>query len=613
MTAHGPRRSFWQIASHLWPYVRKQRRIIAASLVALVAETGLRLLEPWPLKFVFDRVLDVRHRHAVPGSAAIDALAPTTLVAVAAVALVVITGLRALAAYWDTVGFAIIGNRVLSAMRERVYRHLQCLSLSFHNRARAGELTVRVVSDVGVLQDAAVTAFLPLLGKLFVLVGMVAVMCWMNLELGLLSLAMIPVLWLSTGYLGRQLQEVSRKQRQREGAMASTTTESMGAIKAVQALSLEGTFAQTFASHNRSSVKQDVLAKRLTANLERTVDVLIAFGTALVLWRGAGLVLRQVLTPGDLLVFFTYLKTAFKPVQDFAKYLGRFAKATASSERVLDLLERVPEVRDRPDSAAAPAFAGRVQFKGVSFSYETGSRVLDQIGFDVEPGGHVALVGPSGIGKSTLVSLILRLYDPVEGSVKIDGRDIREYTLESLRVQVSVVLQDSFLFAASVRDNIGFGAPGASFEEIVLAARLANADEFIQALSEGYETILGERGVTLSNGQRQRIAIARAAIRRAPILVLDEPTTGLDKENERAVVEALERLSQGRTTFFITHDLNLAARADQIFYLENGRLAEHGTHAELIRANGRYAALHHLHVLAVTETAQERRISSVIA
>jgi ATP-binding cassette subfamily B protein len=350
----------------------------------------------------------------------------------------------------------------------------------------------------------------------------------------------------------------------------------------------------TFFSHNRQSLKDSAKAQRLAAGLERMVELLVGVSIALVLWRGVQLVLRQSLTPGDLLVFVNYLRIAFKPMRQLAKYTGQIAKATASGERVLDVLDIVPDIRDARGAIEAPPLKGTVQFKNVSFAYEQNKSILKDLNFVVYSGQHVALVGPSGGGKSTLVSLLLRLYDPLEGQVLIDGHDVREYKLHSLRQQISVVLQDSILFAASVKDNIAYGCLQASDQEIEQAARLANAHNFIMALPQGYDTILGERGATLSGGQRQRIAIARAAVRQAPIVILDEPTTGLDQENEHAVNEALERLTKGRTTFLISHNLKPVVQADLILYIEGGKILEKGTHIELIRLGGRYAAMYAL-------------------
>jgi len=327
------------------------------------------------------------------------------------------------------------------------------------------------------------------------------------------------------------------------------------------------------------------------------VDVIIALATALVLWQGTRLVLRGAISAGDLLVFLAYLKSAYRPVQDFSKYSGRLAKATAAGERVLELLERVPDVRDRPGAVAAPPWKGHVRFEQVGFAYDSGRPVLEQLELDVPAGRHIAIVGASGSGKSTLVSLLLRLYEPQHGRVLLDGDDIQGFTLESLRSQISVVLQDNILFAISVRDNIALGAPGASREEIEQAAQLAHAHEFIVELPQGYDTILGERGVTLSHGQRQRLAVARAAIRAAPIVILDEPTTGLDQASERLVLEGLRRLTHERTSFLITHDSRQAAMADEIYYLAGGKLVERGTHAELMRANGCYAAVYRAQLL----------------
>jgi ATP-binding cassette subfamily B protein len=583
---------FRRILMHLGPSLRQQWPLLTGALLALLAEVVLRTLEPWPLKFLFDHLFtDKRHggRGMVP---VLEGAGPTTVIVVAALAVVVIAGVRALAAYARTVGFAVASNRVLTQVRGELYRHLQRLSLSFHSRSRSGDLVLRVLSDVNLLKDVAVSAALPLLANLLVLAGMVAVMIWLNWKLALLALSVLPLLWLRTARLGARIRQTAREQRKGEAAMAASAVETLGAIKVVQALGLEGLFADGFLSRNRKSQTADAKAARLSAALGRTIGFLVAISGALVLGYGAHLVLRGELTPGDLLVFMAYLRSAFRPVQDFGKYTGRLAKAAVAGERVLAVLEQEPEVRDLPGAVPAPPFRGAVRFDNVAFGYEPDRLVLERFDFEVPPGRHVALVGPSGIGKSTLVNLLLRLYDPVQGRVLIDGRDIRELTLASLRSQISVVLQDTLLFAASARDNIAFGAPDAPPEAVEAAALLANAHEFIEALPQGYDTVLGERGMTLSGGQRQRIALARAALRRAPILVLDEPTTGLDRENERTVLEALDRLAEGRTTFYVTHDLQLAARCDLILYLERGCVFECGSHAELLRAGGRYAALH---------------------
>jgi ATP-binding cassette, subfamily B, bacterial len=584
----------WHVLRRFGPYVRKQRGLIAGSFGLLLAGVGLRLLEPWPLKIVFDRIIPVERHEALANIPALDAFEPMTLLTFAAVGVVVIIALRAAADYGYTVGFALVSNRVLTDVRNAVYRHLQRLSLSFHTKSRSGDLIVRVISDVSMLKDAAVTAALPLFANLLILAGMVVVMFWLQWQLALLVLLTAPLYWLLTVRIGRRLQEVSRRQRQQEGAMASTAAESLTAIQVVQALGLEAIFAEAFTSDNKRSLKDGVKAARLTARLERTVDVLIAVATALVLWYGARLALSGRLTPGDLLVFLAYLKTAFRPVRDLAKYTGRLGRASAAGERVIELLDRKPEIRDLPGAAPAPPLQGHIQFNGVNFGYEPGRWVLRDVDISITAGQTVALVGPSGIGKSTIARLLLRLYDPTEGRVMIDGVDIRSFTIASLRSQISVVLQDSLLFASTVWDNISYGVPDAAHEEIVQAAKLANAHDFIQALPKGYETVLGERGATLSHGQRQRIAIARAAIRKAPILILDEPTTGLDERNEREVMDALQRVTVGVTTLLITHNLPLASRSDQIFFLEGGRVVEQGTHEALLRAGGHYALLFQL-------------------
>ncbi|MFQ5592856.1 MAG: ABC transporter ATP-binding protein [Anaerolineae bacterium] len=600
--------ALWRILRRFWPHIRTQLPLIAGALLAMLAQIGLRLLEPWPLKFLFDRFFDASSRGPAMAITGPESFNTVVILTLLALSVVVITGLRSAASYLNTVGLALAGNRVLTEVRREVYHHLLRLSLAYHTQARNGDLITRITGDVGRLQEVAVTAILPLLVNSLTLIGMLGLMFWMNWQLALIAVVTFPLVSLSMARLTGRIRVVAREQRRREGAMAATAAESLSAIKVVQAFSLEQTLEHAFSRQNKKSLHEGVRGKRLAARLERSVDVLIAFSTALVLWYGAWLVLRNELTPGDLIVFTSYLKGAFRPMRDLAKYTGRIAKATAAGERVLDVLDTTPEIQDRPNAVSAHPFRGAVSFQAVSFSYNPQHPVLQDISFRVQAGQRVALVGPSGSGKSTLVSLLLRLYDPTQGRILIDGCDIHTYTLASLRAQTSVVLQESVLFAVSVYDNIAYGSPDATPEEIEIAARQANAHDFIQALPHGYDTILGERGATLSGGQRQRIAIARATVRRAPVVILDEPTTGLDGENEWEVQEALERLTEGCTTFLIAHDLMTAQHADMILYLEDGRILERGTHADLMRLRGRYAAMYTLQSLSRNGASRKEQI-----
>ncbi len=579
---------FRRMTGHFLPELRHERMLVAGSTLALLTSVALRLLEPWPLKLVLDHLLDLKPLR-LPG---IGPLEPSVLIGVVAAGYVVIVAFRSASDYFKKVGFALIGNRVMARIRGRLYRHLQSLSMSFHTKARNGDLLVRVIGDIKLLRDVVVTAMLPLVGSLLMLLGMVSVMFWMNWRLTLLALVIFPLFAFSSVKIGRKIHGAAREQRKREGAMAATAAEAIASVQLVQTLSLEDHFDASFSSQNKKSLTEGVTTRRLAARLERTSEILIAFSTALVLWYGARLALAGALKPTDLIVFLAYLRRGFRPLQDLAKYAGRLAKATAAGERVAELLETVPEIQDAPDAREAAPFAGAVRFSGVHFGYAPPVTVLDGLDFSVEPGQTVALVGHSGIGKSTVLNLLLRLYDPTAGSITIDGHDLRQLTISSLRGQMSVVMQDTILFAATVAENIAFGANQVSAEEIEAAARLAGAHSFIRAMPQGYQAMLGERGVNLSHGQRQRIAIARAAVRNAPLLLLDEPTTGLDEENEQIVRQALLRLAVGRTTFLVTHQLRDAASADLILYLENGRILERGSYAELRAARGKYAALY---------------------
>lgn len=582
--------SFWGLIRYMSPYIRQHYPLIAGSFLALFSAVLMRALEPWPLKIVIDHVI-IPGTNRINAGGWLDSLQPMTLVAGASIALILILGLRAMSTYWQKVGFALVGNKVLAQVRAALYRHIQCLSLSFHNKSKSGDLLVRVIGDIGLLKEVSVTAFMPLIGSVLVLTSMAALMLWLNWKLALLVLITAPLYWIPTLVFGNRIKVVSRKQRKREGAMASTVAESIGAMQVVQTLSLEETFAGQFSQQNKKSLKEGVQIKRLLARLQGSVQLMTGVSTAAVLFYGTVLILEGSLSAGELLVFLSYLKAAFKPMQDFAKYSGRIAKASAAGERVIQLFETPADVIDEKDAVPAPAFKGALAFENVSYAYEHDQTILKDINFSIQPGQKVAIVGPSGTGKSTLIGLVSRLFDPDTGRVLIDGTDIRRVTLESLRTQISVVLQDTLLFATSIGENIAYGAPDKSDSDIQQAARHANIHDFIESLPDGYQTQVGERGVTLSAGQRQRIALARAALRKAPLLILDEPTSNLDRENRYAVLQALSSISAGRTTIMVTHELAEIENADLILHIENGELVESGTHAELMASGGQYAKL----------------------
>jgi ATP-binding cassette subfamily B protein len=580
-----------------WPQIRERGHLIVLSGLALLCAVGARLLEPWPLKLIFDWIIVPSDPDPIPENAfLLHTLDPVSdvgmLLAILAVTFIAIAGIRVLSEYLASVGMALAATRIVTDIRARMFGHLQRLSLRFHHKAKSGDLITRFTYDMERLRDTAVTALLPLVANLLTIVLMFGVMFWFNWQLALIPLIVMPFFYLSSIRTGSRIQSVVREHRKRDGALAATAAEAIGAIKLVQALDLGALQEKAFARQNKKSLKQGAKAQRLAAALERKIEFILAIATALVLWHGVHLVIAGAITPGTLILFITYLKFVFRPMRQVAKYVTKISRATASGERVLEILETTPEIKDRPGAIKAPRFQGHIQFENVSFGYDENKPILSDISFHVSPGERVALVGSSGSGKSTIISLLLRLYDPQAGKILIDGQDILDLKVDSVRRQIGVVLQESLLFGVSIRDNISYGGLDADQQAVESAARLANAHMFINDLEDGYDTVIGERGATLSGGQLQRIAIARAAIREAPIMILDEPALGLDNVNRREVTAALERNMRGKSVIMVTHDLLESRKFDRIVVVDKGSVVEQGTHDTLMKRRGPYHALY---------------------
>jgi len=591
------RLSWLRVASRFAPWIRQQRGLIIRSLLCLLMATGTRLLEPWPLAFIID---DLLTQHNIPVEGRLNDLVASAGVAnlllLCAVSVIFIAAAKAGLSYCSTVGLAIAGSRIISELRQALFRHLQTLSPAFHQRAKTGDLTTRLINDIGMLREAIITAMVPMLANILILTGMFSMMLYINWRMTLLSLMLMPLLLLSTGRTSSRVHTVSRDQRKREGALAASASEFLGAIGVVQALSLEPVAIKSFASDDGQSLQQNVKSRRLLAALECKVDLIIATATAFVLYYGASEVLKNRMSPGDLLIFVSYLKNSFRPVREYAKYAGRLSKALAAGERVTVLMDVRPEINDSPDALTLSHLRGEVCFDNVCFDYPQRQgaerQTLHHVSFRLAAGESLAIVGPSGTGKSTLLSLLLRLYDPLAGRIMLDGHDLRRCKIKSVRQNISYVPQDSLLFGLSVRENIALAAlEEVTDEQVYKAAKQALAHDFIMQLPQGYDTVLSERGHSLSGGQRQRIAVARAAIRQSPLLLLDEPGTGLDSESEHLLMAALTQLMRQRTTLIVTHNLSFAARAQRILFMEKGEIVEQGTHDVLLAKKGRYAGL----------------------
>ena len=563
----------------LLAYIKPYKKRLAAAVVCIIMAAGANLYLPWIIKDMIDDVLMSK-----------DML----MLNLIAAGILVVMFTRGVFYYGQSYLVSYVGQRVIIDVRSVLFRKFQKMPLSYYDKQQTGTVMSYITNDVSAMQSAIVDNLIELVTESSILIGSLAMMIYLDWKLSLLTLMTIPLVGFAMKIFGRKLKRSSTVIQERAAEITSLLQESISAIRVVKSFVRETYEIRRFEEQNWKNFQAAMKNVKLTSLLTPTVEFLAAIAVTFIVWFGGYEVVNEVITAGELVAFLTYAVNLANPVKRLSRVYAAIQKAMAAADRVFEVMDLDEKITDVPGAKPLPPIKGQVEFKDITFSYKEGQPALQHISLKAEPGQMIALVGPSGSGKSTIANLIPRFYDVDSGTITIDGHDIRQVTADSLREQIGLVPQETMLFSTTVMENIRYGRLDATDEEVVEAARAANAEEFIKDLPEGYDTKLGERGLNLSGGQRQRLAIARAILKNPRVLILDEATSALDTESEKIVQDALDKLMVGRTSFVIAHRLSTIFNADQIFVVENGHLREHGTHEELLAAGGLYSNLYNI-------------------